>query len=380
MAQPLTNSLIKLRHKLHTLAEVSNKEKKTAAYIRQFLEKTNPDSFIENLGGHGLAAVYEGKETGPTVLIRAELDALPIPETINPAHKSITEGISHKCGHDGHMAMVCGVGLKLKVNPVKKGRVVLLFQPAEETGEGAARILDDEKFKPIIPDYVFALHNLPGFEEGEIVIKEGVFASASRGLIIRLKGKTSHAGHPEDGKSPALAAASLIQGLTALPSLYTTLHNAALVTIIHARIGEVAFGTTPGYAEVMATLRSYRKEDMETMIGKALDLVKGTCMAHGLNFETSWTEIFEANVNEKKCVKVITDAAASNGLKPRLIKNPFPWSEDFGRFTQKYAGAIFGLGSGLQHPQLHNSNYDFPDRILTQGVDMFCSIILGLLE
>ncbi|MEX0928431.1 MAG: amidohydrolase [Balneolales bacterium] len=369
------NTILQLRHKLHTLAEVSNKEKNTAVFIREWLADTRPDSIIDHIGGYGIAAVYNGPEPGPTVMIRAELDALPIPETIESDHGSGSPGIAHKCGHDGHMAIVCGVARKLKENPVKKGRVVLLFQPAEETGEGAARILEDEKFKNIAPDYIFALHNLPGFPENEIIVRQGVFASASRGLIVRLKGKTSHAGHPEDGKSPALAAATLIQGLTALPSLYTTLHSAALVTIIHARVGEIAFGTTPGHAEVMATLRAYRNEDINTMVRESLQLVKGTCMAHGLEYETGWTEIFESNINDKTCINMITTAAEENGLKTRKQKNAFPWSEDFGRFTQQYKGALFGLGAGLKHPQLHNSNYDFPDSILSAGIAMFCSII-----
>ncbi|MEX0780915.1 MAG: amidohydrolase [Balneolales bacterium] len=378
MEEPLS-SIKKLRHELHSLAEVSNKEKTTAEFVRDFLKRTNPDSLIEDIGGHGLAAVYEGKETGPTVMIRSELDALPIPETINLEYKSITDGIAHKCGHDGHMAIVCGIAEKLYEHPQKKGRVVLLFQPAEETGEGAAQILDDARFKTIAPDYVFALHNLPGYAEGEIVVKDGVFASASRGLIIKLKGKTSHAGHPEDGISPALAAASLIQGLTALPVLHTALHNAAMVTIIHARVGEIAFGTTPGYAEVMATLRAYQKDDMEILIKKALELTEGISMANNLKYETAWTEIFEANINDKKCVQMIKAAAAANGIKSRVIKNPFPWSEDFGRFTQEYPGAIFGIGAGSEHPQLHNSNYDFPDSILPTGITMFNSIIRGIL-
>ncbi|MEX0686577.1 MAG: amidohydrolase [Balneolales bacterium] len=375
MKQALINNLTKIRHDLHTLAETSNNEKKTSAYLTKTLKHTNPSNVLNNVGGHGLAVIYDGKESGPTILIRAELDALPIPESVDLNYRSSDPLVSHKCGHDGHMAIACGVGLTLKENPLRKGRVVLLFQPAEETGEGAEQVLNDIKFKEIQPDYIFALHNLPGFDAGEIIIKEGVFASASRGLIIRLKGKTSHAGHPEDGISPALAAASLIQGLTSLPSLYTTLHDASLITIIHVRIGEIAFGTMPGQAEVMATLRAYREKDINIMAEKALDLVKGISLAHGLKSETSWTEIFEANINAKSCVKIITEAAAINELKIRLIKNAFPWSEDFGRFTQKYDGALFGIGSGKIHPQLHSSNYDFPDKILPVGVNIFNSII-----
>src|SRR5699024_2334052 len=168
-------------------------------------------------GGNGMVASYEGDEEGSTVMIRCELDALPIAEENDIEYKSTHEGNGHKCGHDGHMAILCGVAKCLEAERPAKGKVQLLLQPAEETGEGAARMLDDKTFKKFNPDVIFALHNVPGFETHQIVCREGVFAAASEGLIVRFKGATSHAAQPEEGRSPALAMAQLVQLLSTMP-------------------------------------------------------------------------------------------------------------------------------------------------------------------
>ena len=197
------NEIIELRHTLHQRAEVSNEEKETAATIASWLEKYAPDRLMTDIGGRGIAARYTGRGDGPHVLIRCELDGLPIPETGEMEYFSRNEGASHKCGHDGHMAILAGLEQSLTREPPGKGSVTLLFQPAEETGEGARRVVEDKTFAGLQPDYAFALHNLPGYEEGEIVVSEGVFASASRGIIVRLQGDTSHAAEPQQGRSPA---------------------------------------------------------------------------------------------------------------------------------------------------------------------------------
>ncbi|MGK7371752.1 MAG: M20/M25/M40 family metallo-hydrolase, partial [Candidatus Halalkalibacterium sp. M3_1C_030] len=172
-------ALTELRHHLHSIAELSGKEEQTAGKITEFLNATNPDKLIRRLGGHGILATYKGEKEGPTILIRCELDALPIPEENDFDYLSKNENTGHKCGHDGHMAMVCGLAQLLGNNKPKSGEVMLLFQPAEETGQGAQRVLSDEKFSNINPDWVFALHNLPGYEKHQIVVREQTFAAAS---------------------------------------------------------------------------------------------------------------------------------------------------------------------------------------------------------
>ena len=375
-----TEELIELRHELHKHPEVSNEEKETARRITEFLGSAEPDELIKDIGQHGIAAVYKGDKEGPTVMIRCELDALPIEEANDMEYRSVNEGVSHKCGHDGHMAIVSGLARLLSENRPASGRVVLLYQPAEETGEGARRILDDEKFKSIEPDYIYALHNLPGFEKNQIIIKDHIFASASRGLIVKLKGEPSHASHPGDGKNPALAASQIIQHLFEIPQMHMPFHKAALITPIHMRVGQANFGTSPGEGEVMVTVRTHSDEDMDAISEKVLKVVNKIADVHELEVETSWTEEFKAVKNSEDCMRFIKSIAEEQDFNTCVVEQPFPWSEDFGLFTDKYKGALFGLGSGKEQPQLHNDDFDFPDEIIETGVVMFRKIIDSILE
>lgn len=372
--------LVRLRKELHQYPEVAHEEKETAERILNFLKSHAPDRTLTNIGGYGLAAVYEGKEPGPAVMIRAELDALPIQEYNNFDHASKNHGLGHLCGHDGHMVMVGGLAPLLAEERPARGKVILLYQPAEETGEGALQMLRDSQFRKIEPDYVFALHNLPGYPKNRIIIREGVFASASKGLIFRLKGAPSHAGHPKDGRNPSMAAAQIVESLMSIAPMHTDLHRAALITPIHIRVGRPAFGTSPGEGEVMFTLRSHSNEVMETITEEAIRQAGKIAEAHEIRLEHEWTEKFVSLVNDPHAVSLVQKAASGLGTEVHFMAEPFPWSEDFGHFTEKYKGALFGLGAGEQQPQLHNENYDFPEELLETGLTMFHSIIREILK
>jgi amidohydrolase len=377
--ETLELELINFRKRLHKFPELSGKEKVTANRMVDFARRFYHGEILTKLGGNGVAIVFEGMAAGKTILIRCDLDALPIQEVNEFDYTSVYPNVSHKCGHDGHMAIVSGLVPLLVNKKIPKGKVVLLFQPAEETGEGANRVLQDPRFAAIVPDYVFALHNLPGFPVNEIVVKENVFASSSRGLIIKLTGKSSHAAEPEKGITPSIAVAELIQLLTGLPTT-KTLKDFSLVTIIHARIGERAFGTTPGYAELMATLRSNNEDDMQHIRKQAEKFVSSVALKHKLKYEIEWVEEFPATVNDPLCVNIIRSGAEQNHLTINEISEPFRWSEDFGHFTQKFKGAMFGIGAGTTHPELHHPDYDFPDEIIVTGTKMFYSIIKKVLS
>ena len=145
----MINEIIKLRRELHQNPELSGLESKTANHIRSFFDLHHPTEIIENLGGQGLAAIYEFSTNGPTIALRCELDALPIDEVNQFIHKSKTKGVSHKCGHDGHMAILAGLIFWIKKQSFEIGKVVLLFQSAEETGQGAFQMLNDERFSQV---------------------------------------------------------------------------------------------------------------------------------------------------------------------------------------------------------------------------------------
>lgn len=373
--QTLINQLVELRKTLHRHPELSGKEAQTASRIKKFLKETRPDQLMEKLGGNGLLALFDSGQPGPELLLRCDTDALPIQEENDFAHRSENEGVAHKCGHDGHTAIMAGVAALLGRQRPKTGRVALLFQPDEETGRGAEKVLHDEAFAALKPDMVFALHNLPGFDEKAVVVKDGPFASASKGMIITLQGKSSHAAQPELGNSPVKVVTGLLEGLPALPGLKDTFEDYCLVTVIHARLGERAFGTNPGEAVVMATLRSYHNHDMDRLTQAAENLVKHLGEEHQIEYEIEYTEVFPATISNPEALKLVKNAARANQSELVLIDEPFRWSEDFGHFTLKYPGALFGVGSGKDHPGLHNNHYDFNDRIIETGINIFMEII-----
>jgi len=367
--------LIGLRKELHKNAELALNENKTKQIICNFLKTHAHSCEIIDIAETGIAAIFESNKPGKTILFRADMDALPIAESLSIPHASCNIGVSHKCGHDGHSAILCGLAYFLEKTKLSNGKVILVFQPAEEIGKGAKQIIDDPFFKTISPDYVFALHNLAGFEKNSIITKKNQFASASKGMIVKLTGKVAHAAYPENGVSPAIAMAELIQKFYNIPSDNETFDNFVLLTIIHASLGEKAFGTAPAYAEVMATLRSFDDTNMKRLVHECLLVSKEIAQRHGLDISIEWTDEFDETFNHPEAIDIIEKAAIKNNYSIIHASLPFRWSEDFGIFTQKYKGAIFGIGASADHPALHSKEYDFPDDIIETGVNLFADIL-----
>lgn len=360
-----------LRRELHAYPELSGQELGTVACLSEFLLPCSPSRLINGLGGNGLAAVFEAASgaPGPTVALRAELDALPIQETGDHPHASQHEGVAHLCGHDGHMAALCGVGLRRRVRPLTRGRLVLLFQPAEETGKGARAVAEDPRWQELAIDHIIGVHNLPGHPLGEVVVREGVFTAGSVGLIIRLQGRTAHAAYPEKGLSPSLALSRLVPGLAALPCDLDDDAGLAMVTVVHARLGDIAFGTSPGRAEIMATLRGANETTLAELQGRAAGLARREAAQDGLRCRVEWVEEFPVTENDDLAVAVARRAAEATGLRAtEPSESPFRWSEDFGWLTRGISGALIGLGSGRDQPALHSPDFDYPDALLDTAV------------
>ncbi|MCB9014343.1 MAG: amidohydrolase [Lentimicrobiaceae bacterium] len=372
----MEDALFDFRRELHQFPELSGMEVQTARRIINYLKPCAPDLLIEEVGGHGVMAVFDSGRKGPEVLFRADMDSLPIHESGLMRHSSKNDGVSHKCGHDGHTAILAGLAHFISEHRPVKGKVLLLFQPAEETGMGARAVLNDMKFAPFSPDYSFALHNLPGYPENAVIIRTGTFAAASRGLIIKLKGRTSHACEPEKGRSPAAVMAHLMSALPRLAGdgASRDYQDFILLTLIYASLGTPAFGTTPGEATLMATLRAYLDSDMESLTAEAVALVKRLAKESQLDSEISFTEEFPATMNHQDAVDYVLHAAADLNLEIIEAGLPFRWSEDFAHFAGKSKAALFGIGAGVEHPSLHHPDYDFPDNILKTGVNLWKSV------
>ncbi|MFK0573009.1 amidohydrolase [Endozoicomonas sp.] len=371
--QDISNCVI-LRKKLHQKPELANFEKVTSALIKEYMTALMPDNMITDIGGTGIAIGFGSKNTGPTIMLRCELDALPINECIDIPHASCHPGISHKCGHDGHMAILAAVAHYFSVNKPEKGRVILLFQPAEETGEGARKIVSSSEFEQINPDYIFSLHNVPGYPKGQVLIKPDTFCCASRGLIIFLRGTPAHAAQPETGISPVLAINELITAIHTIPETVTRGSELTFATIVGVDIGAKAFGTSPEKGYLYVTLRSDSDENMNRLVSYLENKTTEISTRYRLQPSLDYEDVFDATVNSPEAVSIIETALA--GEPVIRLDRPFRWSEDFGLFNQKKCGAMFGLGAGTTSPALHSANYDFQDELIECGSRYFIKIVL----
>ena len=366
------DKIIELRHWLHAHPEVSRHEIETARHMQLFLQDhAAPDEFLP-LHGAGFAAIYSGAEPGKTVLIRTELDALPIHE-INEdlPYRSLHDGVGHKCGHDGHMAIVAGLAQSLSERRPVRGRAVLLFQPDEETGAGARSCCLHPNYAKISPDYAFALHNLPGFASGQIICRTGTFTAAVKYVAVRLSGKEAHSAQPETGLSPSLAMARIILMAHQLQQEIETPADYALIVPVYSQMGVQASGVCPGAGELQFTLRSGHGERLEAMWAAFSGRATQIALEGGLEISFEILEEYTATLNNPEAVAMIIAAAEALGLNVVMPEKAFRWGEDFGEITSRCKGAMFGLGAGLDRPALHNPDYDFPDNILDSGISMF---------
>ncbi|KRD96304.1 peptidase M20 [Bosea sp. Root381] len=370
--------LVAFRQALHRRPEISGEERETALAVTRFLDSSAPDRVVTELGGHGVAAIFEGAEPGPTVMIRSELDALPIEELSESAHRSQVPGKGHLCGHDGHTAILAAVARGLGRQRPKRGRAILLFQPAEETGAGAAAVIADPKFAEIAPDYAFSLHNKPGFGLGHARLSAGPANCASRGLKIVLTGETSHASTPEHGVSPMRAVSQLMPALTALGPGGELDASYALVTVTHAVIGEAAFGIAPGRAEIWATLRTVADAQMGALCERAEALVREIAAADGLQIALEYHDVFHHCENDAEAVALLRQAFDEERI-PHDETEPSRGSEDFGLFGRGAKSAMFQLGSGENSPKLHNPDFDFPDALIDPGSRVFMRVLRNML-
>jgi len=363
--------IIDLRMKLHRMPELSFEEKKTSAEIEKFFKKFSPDNTIK-LGETALAFVFDSGKTGDTVVFRAELDALPIAESSETFNKSLIDGVSHKCGHDGHMAILAGLGEIISNERPKKGKVVLLYQPAEETLEGALSVIDNPKFNKLNPNWIFGLHNLPGYPANSIIIKKDNFTVATNGVTIKLLGQQSHSSNPKAAINPTVAVVKLLQFLHK-DILNHKFNDFVHSTPIFTKIGTPNFGLTPGKAEIKVTLRANDYSDLDKLIGLVQDEVKKISFKHKLQFELNYTDDAAPIVNHADGVNIVQEAAEENNFKIIKIKKPLKFADDFSYYTIKYKGVYFGFGIG-EVADLHNASYEFPDNFILPAIKMYYSI------
>ena len=369
-------NLSDIRHQLHRLAEPSGEEVRTHAFILEQLKACSPSRILTFGDTQSIIAVFEGEEPGQTLLFRGDFDAVRVEETIDVPYASEMAGVAHKCGHDGHATILLGLARDLHQRPLVRGRVLLFFQAAEETGDGAQQLIETGVLDRYTPDRVFALHNIPGEKLGTVLGKPGSFTCSVVSCEIVLKGRSAHAAEPLKAISPYPAARSITDKLLLLNNYDMHKEDYRLLTLVEFRVGEEAYGVAAGDGVLRFTLRA--KEDARLQQTKA-ELVRiveeEVAKTEGVSHTISWKEYFAASNNHEEAMVQVKAAANRIDLDYKELELPFSWGEDFGLFTQHYPGALFGLGSGLEQPSLHNPYFNFPDELLPIGVRLFRELV-----
>ena len=369
------DTFYQIRRELHQHPELSGHEARTARFVEDKLQAFHPTKVIRHVGGHGLLVEYFFSEDGPTVLFRADMDAVAVQEPDDIPHHSQTPGVAHKCGHDGHTTILLRFARMLSERPLPKGRVLLLFQPAEENGSGSKAVLDTKVLDYYKIDKAFALHNIPGYPASAVLCKEDSFTCAVVSVSITLTGKTSHAAEPQKGISPIPATLNIVDELLRWNNTDIQSDDYFLSTIVEIHVGEEAYGVSAGNSVLRATLRAKTDKLLHQHAQQLKELVATECKrTPDLQHEMEWLEPFSANENDPQSVGMIKNAALRNNLPYIELQTPFSWGEDFGLFTQQYKGAIFGLGSGENCAPLHSPQYDFPDEVIETGATLFYTI------
>jgi metal-dependent amidase/aminoacylase/carboxypeptidase family protein len=344
--------LTRLRHHLHRHPELSGRETATAAAVARHFTAGGAARVLTGLAGHGVAAVFAGAVPGPATLIRAELDALPVTERSGVPHASTRPGTAHLCGHDGHLAILAGVADRLGRQPLAAGRVMLLCQPAEETGLGAAAVAAHPVLREFAPDRIFALHNLPGYPAGQIILRDGVFAAGSAEAVLTAADPAGHL--------PCAVAAELTGYLVTLPVAFERRGHRALVTVT---------GTGRSGSPLTVTLRADDDEVLASLRRQCDARAATVAEKHGLHLSCFWSATCPVVRNHPAATADIAACAARLGLQvTRPRESCFQWTEDFGNLLDLAPGAMFGLGAGRRLPQLHAPDFDFNDDLIPTGV------------
>ena len=352
-----------IRRQLHDHPGVSGREEYAHDIIVAELRKTNATTIYDHVGGYGVVAYWGSANPEATTLaFRADTDALPI---------------GHRCGHDGHTAVMLRfadvVASVFENDKCFKHNVLLIFQPEEETGAGARKIVESGIMQRHGVKSVFGMHNLPGYPLGCAVLNRHTFAAASTGVVYTLQGRETHASTPEKGINPGLAIARIIERFAGLNVKTSDLDAFRQSTLICCRVGEEAFGTSAGRGEVMFTLRAYTNAAMESLLNDADTIVANVVGAAspvgGMTWRRELREPFKATENTTELVdrleSVFDDAMKRDAICGlQTIDTPFRWSEDFAEYLSVFPGVFFGVGSGENQPELHHPDYDFPDALI----------------
>ena len=383
---PFHDWLVGLRRDLHQIPELGYQEHKTAAKICRVLDQLEVP-YQTAVGKTGVVARLKAETGGPLVAYRADMDALPLEEAHDVAHKSRHKGLMHACGHDGHVTVALGIirWLKEREWPREgRGEIIFFFQPAEEGGAGAKAMLDTGLFDREPVKAIFAGHMNPELPVGRVELIYGTAHAATNTIGIRIRGKGGHGAAPHLCIDPIIAGAHLLTQLQTFTSRSLCPLDSAVLTI-----GEFHAGTAeniiPEEAHLKGTLRTLTPEVRRQAIRRIEQMVGSLDLAFGVTTTLKNIEGYPAHINDsamvdhlKNCVNEVLGADAAYIARPRM------GAEDFAYFCQKWPGAMVGLGchdpaKGFEFA-LHSPHFDMDERVLDVGVHLFGHALIQFIE
>ncbi len=372
---------VALRHDLHAHPELQFKEFRTSAIVAEHL-RTYGYSVETGWAETGVIGILQKGTSAKTIALRADMDALPIDEQTNIAYASKTTGVMHACGHDGHTATLLAAAKYLAEDATFDGKVMLVFQPAEEDISGAKRMVDEGLFDKHAIDGIFALHNLPGFEVGQVVVRPGAITACVDIVEVSIIGVGGHGGLPHQARDPVIAAASIVTGLQSIVSRNLDPNDLAVITVgaIH---GGVLATVIPSRVELKIGVRTISAKARELCAERLPVIVNDMARAFGCGAEIVYGQgiSYPTGYNDAALAQAVREVALSAGQNAEAIDlpGPFMFSEDFAFFQERVKGCYFGIGNGAS-ANLHDPGYNFNDALITRGAAFWVQLVERMLR
>lgn len=372
------------RRDIHAHPELGFEEKRTSDIVATKLAEFGI-AVHRGLGGTGVVGTLTGLGTGSgrTIGLRADMDALPMPEANDFDHASRHAGKMHACGHDGHTTMLLGAARYLAETRNFDGTVHFIFQPAEEGLGGAKRMIDDGLFQQFDCEQVYGLHNWPELPAGRIAVHPGPVMAAANQFEIHVTGHGAHAAMPHRGIDPVLVSAHIVTAAQSLVSRGTNPAESAVVSITVVEAGTAA-NVIPDSARMRGTMRTFSEENHSRIQEQFGRLVTSIAEGLGATAELRFRPGYPATVNSEPEARIAAAAAAKVVGEENVVWAPDPTmaAEDFGYMLKERPGAYIWLGHGGHlgsSCRLHNPHYDFNDAILTTGASYWASLVETIL-
>ena len=362
------------RRDFHRHPEFGFEECRTAAIVAQTLRGFGLE-VAEGIGGTGVVGTLTRGTTKRAIALRADMDALRIPEAVARDYASETPGLMHACGHDGHTAMLLGAARILSEEGGFDGTIRFIFQPAEEWGKGALAMLGDGLMQRFPFDEIYGIHNMPGFGLGQFRTRPGAFMSAEDNFEIVLKGMGGHASRPEATREVLVAACATVMNLQTIVARRISPTDIAVVSVTEL-ITDGLRNALPGTARILGDTRSFRPEVSAEIERQMRIIAKGTAETYGLDVEVTYTREFIPTVNDPSLTAEALAVAADvfGAANTAEMTAPGGGSEDFAQFLAYVPGCFVYLGNGEGSAPLHNPAYDFDDGGLLHGARFHAAI------